>query len=318
MRSVRQYSMASLQSETSSKPSDAEPGGRRAGTDTDLDNMVSPSATAMRTFFDRHDVTDATLAELAEAHQLDLEAQAAHDVRFLAYWFDEARGLACCLVDAPNSDAVVSVHSQSHGGVPAEIIEVDKKVVLTYLGRVSEPADADAARNFVPDSPIRTIMMTDIVDSVRLTVRDGDVKAVELLTAHDAVVEKAVARHGGRVVKQTGDGFLAAFDRTEDALWASDQIHTNVSQLDDEMRVRIAINPGYPVERGEDLFGLAVQIAARICDYAQSGQTLMSTLARELCNDDELIARCRAVGRLPLKGLPSAIHVHELVPVPSG
>jgi class 3 adenylate cyclase len=254
------------------------------------------------------------MADVAAAHRLDLEAQAAHNVSFLAYWFDEARGVACCLADGPNRDAVIAVHAESHGAVPAEVIEVDKDAVMAFLGRISEPSPTEVETiGFRPESAFRTIVLTDIVDSVGLTVRKGQTRAVELLTVHDIEVTDAVVANKGRVVKHTGDGFLASFEFVDDALWCADQIHAGVSGLDDELRVRIGVNPGNPVERGGDLFGLAVQIASRICDGASGGQTLMSSVAQELCQDAELKARCREVGRISLKGLPAAILVHELV-----
>ena len=268
----------------------------------------------MGSFLDRHDMAGVTMADVAAAHRLDLEAQAAHNVRFLAYWFDETRGVACCLADGPNQDAVIAVHAESHGAVPTEIIEVDKDAVMAFLGRMSEPNPAEVERiGFRPDSAFRTIMLTDIVDSVGLTVRKGQTRAVELFTLHDLEVTNAVVGNNGRIVKHTGDGFLASFEFVDDALRCADQIHTGVRSLDDELQVRIGVNPGNPVERGGDLFGLAVQIASRICDRASSGQTLMSSVARELCQDAELKARCLEVGRVALKGLPAAILVHELV-----
>lgn len=267
----------------------------------------------MPSFLDRHDMSGATVADIREAHRLDLEAQSAHDVSFLAYWFDEARGMGCCLAEAPSEEAMIAVHAEAHGAMPAEIIEVDKESVLAFLGRVTEPTPEEAsAMDYVPDSPFRTIMLTDIVDSVSLTVRRGEATSVELLTAHDAVVTDAVADHRGRIVKHTGDGFLVSFDRVDDGLRAADQIHTGLAGVDDELRVRIGVNPGNPVERGGDLFGLAVQVASRLCEQAIGGQTLMSGVAKELCRDEQLKARCRDAGRVPLKGLPAAIHAHEL------
>lgn len=266
----------------------------------------------MPSFLDRHDVAGATGAELREAHRLDLDAQEAHDVRFLAYWFDGEQGTASCLADAPDSAAVTAVHAQSHGGIPSEIIEVDKESVLAFLGRIDEPVDAGSAPEFVPDSPFRTIMMTDIVDSVLLTIRDGEQGAVELLSAHDEVVTGSVGSHGGRLVKHTGDGVLAVFDRNDDALMAASEIHEGIAALDAELHVRIGVNTGNPVDRSGDLFGLAVQIAARLCDEADAGQTLMSGITAELCGDPGLRDRCHESDRVVLKGLPAAILTFRL------
>ena len=123
---------------------------------------------------------------------------------------------------------MTAVHNQSHGGIPTEIIDVDKESVLAFLGRIDEPDQPDMAHDFVPDSPFRTIMMTDIVDSVGLTIRDGEQRFVELLSAHDALVIEAITSRGGRVVKHTGDGMLAVFDRVDDALLAASHVQSRL------------------------------------------------------------------------------------------
>lgn len=267
----------------------------------------------MPTFLDRHQIPDATASDIAEAHRLDIEAQSSHDVRFLAYWFDVEEGLACCLADAPSVDAVIAVHEVSHGGVPTDVIVVDKEEVLAFLGRATEPGPNEAsAIGFVPDSPLRTVMLTDIVDSVGLTVRLGEVDAVRVFANHDRAVTRVIASNRGRVVKHTGDGFLVSFDHVDDALRAADEIHAAVRAVDDALTVRVAVNPGYPVDRGDDIFGLAVQVASRLCQHAAGGQTLMSGLARELCQDESLKGRCRESGRLALKGLPGAIYTYSI------
>ena len=59
--------------------------------------------------------------------------------------------MGCCLAEAPDGNAVIAVHAESHGAIPAEIIEVDKESVLAFLGRVTEATPEEAsAIDFVP------------------------------------------------------------------------------------------------------------------------------------------------------------------------
>ena len=69
----------------------------------------------MPIFMDRHSVEGITPTELEEAHALDLAMQDKHHVRFLSIWFDEEQGLAFCLADAPDGEAVKHVHQETHG-----------------------------------------------------------------------------------------------------------------------------------------------------------------------------------------------------------
>ena len=54
-------------------------------------------------------------ADVAKAHQADLQAQDAHRVRDLRYWVNESEGKVFCLVDAPSAEAAVTVHKEAHG-----------------------------------------------------------------------------------------------------------------------------------------------------------------------------------------------------------
>jgi hypothetical protein len=79
----------------------------------------------MPIFLDRHDLKGLTAADIAEAHRQDLETQTRYGVRFLTYWFDEARGNGFCLIDAPDSETAMRVHHEAHGNVATDVIEVD-------------------------------------------------------------------------------------------------------------------------------------------------------------------------------------------------
>src|SRR5918998_3670219 len=126
----------------------------------------------MPIFIDRHDLTGLTAADIADAHRKDLEIQERYGVRFLTYWFDEARGTTFCLIDAPDIATAMRVHDEAHGEVARDVIEVDLSAVEAFLGRVSDPAPPRPETAF--DPAFRAIMFTDIVDSTGMTARLGD------------------------------------------------------------------------------------------------------------------------------------------------
>src|SRR3712207_8593065 len=97
----------------------------------------------MPIFLDRHDLTGLTAADIAEAHRKDLELQGRYGVRFLTYWFDDSRGTAFCLIDAPDIATAMRVHDEAHGAIARDVIEVDLSAVEAFLGRVSDPAPVD-------------------------------------------------------------------------------------------------------------------------------------------------------------------------------
>jgi class 3 adenylate cyclase len=160
------------------------------------------------------------------------------------------------LVRAPSSDAVEEVHRVSHGNVPSEIIHLDLQEVGRFLGRTSDPDSLELV-----DSGYRAILFTDLVGSTSIGLEVGDLRAMELLGVHDRIATGAVTREGGEVVKHTGDGILASFDRIDGALRAEIRIHQELEQEASRdktaklLAVRIGINPGNPVERSDDVFG---------------------------------------------------------------
>lgn len=126
----------------------------------------------------------------------------------------------------------------------------------------------------------RTIMFTDLVSSTALTQRVGDDAAQEVVEVHDQAVRQALDAHNGVQVKHTGDGIMAAFDSATDAARAAQQLANRLHNAG--VRVRVGLNAGEPIERDGDLFGTAVQLAARLGDAASEGQVLATQVVRDL------------------------------------
>lgn len=66
------------------------------------------------------------LDDVANAHQADLQAQGAHDVRYLQYWVNEEQGKVFCLVEAPSAAAATTVHAEAHGLVADDVFQVQE------------------------------------------------------------------------------------------------------------------------------------------------------------------------------------------------
>ena len=240
----------------------------------------------MPIFLDRHDLKGLTAADIAEAHRKDLEVQTRYGVRFLTYWFDEARGTGFCLIDAPDSETAMRVHHEAHGDVGTDVIEVDLSAVEAFLGRVSDPPPSGPQAEPSIDAALRAIMFTDIVESTAMTARLGDARAVEMVRAHDALVRRALKEKRGREVKHLGDGIMASFDDTAAAVECARSIQQAFEAFNlasrEKLRVRIGLDAGEPVEDSNDLFGSTVQMAARLCQTAEPEGILVSPAVRDL------------------------------------
>src|SRR6516162_6519535 len=123
-----------------------------------------------------------------------------------------------------------------------------------------------------------TVVFTDIVASTEHQARVGPREWSRMTDRHDAVVRSALARHRGREVKTTGDGFLATFDATGRALRCATDILAGARDIG--LDLRAGVHTGEVEVRGDDIAGLAVTIAKRVCDLAGPGQVLVSETVR--------------------------------------
>lgn len=264
----------------------------------------------MPLYMDRHEFTGLTAEQAAEAHLRDLAVQDQFGVRFLTYWFDDQRQTAFCLAIAPDRDAVEGVHRASHGIMPYQIIEVDKGTVERFMGGIVEHPPGEP----YVDTAFRTILFTDIEGSTSLTQKLGDARAMAVLRTHDTIVEEALARHRGSEVKHTGDGLMASFHSVVDGIQSAVQMQRNVADADERLevplRVRIGLSAGEPVTERDDLFGAAVQLAARLCSAAEPGAILVSGAVHDLALGKGFTFRKHRPMRL--KGFDDAIPVFEV------
>ncbi len=109
-------------------------------------------------------------------------------------------------------------------------------------------------------------------------------------------------------MKHTGDGIMASFPSAVSAVTAALQMQRELAG--GEVRVRVGINAGEPIAEDDDLFGTAVQLAARITDRAEPGQVLVSNVVRELCAGKTFTFT--SVGEATLKGFEQPVALHEV------
>jgi class 3 adenylate cyclase len=263
-------------------------------------------------YLDRHDLPGMSPEELAAAHELDLAAQADHGVRYHSYWFDPNNGSVFCLAEGPNQAAVEAVHRQAHGVMAGTVIELNMNAPLNELFG-SIPSHAPGTAYSAP--AMRAIVFTDVCDSVAQTHALGDEGHLQLLREHDTLVRAALAEHGGREVKHTGDGIMAAFTSTASAVAFAIEVQRRLAErnttADTGLHVSIGISAGEPVTNAnDDLFGAAVQLAARLCDAADRGEIAVSVVVKELCIGKPL--RFVDRGQLPLKGVPEPTQIYAV------
>jgi len=148
-----------------------------------------------------------------------------------------------------------------------------------------------------------TILFTDIANFTATTESGGERAAIKVLDAHDRVVIPAIARNRGRVVKNVGDGIMAAFRDPSDAVAAAGSIITTVAGDGKAgLRLRIGLDAGRPTRRGEDYIGHTVNLAARLVKRARPGEALVTDAVHKSGGTPEGTV-WRERGRPALKGV---------------
>jgi class 3 adenylate cyclase len=263
-------------------------------------------------FLDRHDIPGASPEELAEAHRQDVAVQANHGVTYHTYWFDPDNGSVFCLAEGPSKEAVEAVHRDAHGILANTVLELDPSAPLNALfGKVPEYP----VGTVYSEAAVRAIVFTDICGSVAMTHHLGDDGQMQMVREHDAIVRRELSANGGREVKHTGDGVMAAFTAITAAVGfaaaVQQALHTRNQVETVPLHVSIGISAGEPVtDDNNDLFGAAVQLAARLCADASPGEVAVSVAVRELCIGKPF--RFEDRGLLTLKGMPEPTQAYTL------
>jgi class 3 adenylate cyclase len=146
----------------------------------------------------------------------------------------------------------------------------------------------------------RTIMFTDIVASTEQLAALGDRAWTELLQRHDELSTDVLERFGGRCVKTTGDGLLAELPGPNTAVECARMLVAELRGIGVELRIGVHVGPCELY--GDDIIGLAVNVAARIMAEAQPGEILVSQAVHDLMTEPALTFSTR--GEHCLKGVP--------------
>jgi class 3 adenylate cyclase len=152
-------------------------------------------------------------------------------------------------------------------------------IARTTFERLGAVLDLQRAAELLGESSTsRTFMFTDIVDSTKLVEVLGEEKWRKLLAWHDRTLRELIEHAGGEVIKQTGDGYFAAFHSPGSALEAAAGIQRALDQHEPlAPDVRIGVHTGGAFHKDDDDYaGQGVHVAARIGALAKGGEILVS------------------------------------------
>ena len=189
----------------------------------------------------------------------------------------------------------------------------DWQAVLDAVDEFLAEGEEAAAPGLSADI-VHTILFTDVEGSTALTQRLGDAKARDLLREHERMVREALKAHGGSEVKTMGDGFMASFSSATKALECAIAMQRAFAgrneSAEEQIKVRIGLNAGEPIAEDDDLFGTAVNLAARIAAQAQGGEILASEAVRQIVAGKKF--PFSDLGETALRGFEDRMHIYQV------
>ena len=170
-------------------------------------------------------------------------------------------------------------------------------VVLSGPARPSPAPPVPAVE--AGDRALATVLFTDIVGSTEHARQVGDRRWGELLDLHDRLARELVGQLQGRLVKSTGDGILALFDRPGRGIRCATALRDRLRGTG--MEIRAGVHTGEVQLRGDDVGGIGVHFAARVMAAAAPGEVLVSGTVHDLVAGSDYVLEDR--GAHALKGI---------------
>ncbi len=161
------------------------------------------------------------------------------------------------------------------------------------------------------------ILFTDLVGFSAWALEVGDDAALTLLRLVGDAEDEAVSRNQGAVIKRLGDGAMAVFSRSDEAVMAALELQGKIGEIDvagHKPALRAGVHLGRPRRIGNDYLGVDVNIAARVADAARAGEVLASDPACAMLDPAAFeLGRPR---RLEAPGAPEELSVSRVTAGP--
>jgi adenylate cyclase len=171
------------------------------------------------------------------------------------------------------------------------------------------------------DRRLAAVLIADVAGYSRLMERDETGTHMRLQNLRTDVVKPALARHGGRITRSTGDGLLATFASATEALRCSVEIQREFARRNaqvpqaEQIRLRMGLNIGDVLFDQHDIAGVSVNLAARLEALARPGEICISRALKEQVQDP-LDVKFLDAGSRCVKNISRPVRVYRVLPMP--
>ena len=159
----------------------------------------------------------------------------------------------------------------------------------------------------------KTVMFTDIVGFSSAASKKMLLDTMTLLAVHDKLLMPVIEEFSGTLIKKIGDALMIRFDEPINACRAAIEMQKKLADFnqtsDEKIFIRIGINTGTVFVKNEDVFGDAVNVAARMESLAKPGMIFITDATQTLIQRD---LECADLGKRKVKGKSEPIHVFTI------
>jgi adenylate cyclase len=161
-----------------------------------------------------------------------------------------------------------------------------------------------------------SVLFADVSGSTKLYETAGDAVAHAAIDKCVSIMRDKTLGAKGRVIKTIGDEVMSAFPTADQAADAAIEMQSAISELppvgNTQIGIRVGFNHGPVVERDGDIFGDAVNLAARLAGVATKGQ-IITARDTVMLMSPMLKSATRAITTIQVKGKAQEIQVYELI-----
>jgi class 3 adenylate cyclase len=171
------------------------------------------------------------------------------------------------------------------------------------------------------DRRLAAVLIADVAGYSRLMERDETGTHVRVQNLRAEIVEPALARHGGRITRSTGDGLLVTFDCATEALRCAIEIQRELEQTNagmpeaERIRFRMGLNIGDVLFDEHDIAGVCVNLAARLEALAKPGEICISRALKEQVQEN-LDVKYLDAGSKRVKNISRPVRVYRVLATP--
>jgi len=272
----------------------------------------------MPLFMDFHKFESVTIEAVKTAHIADKGIQEEYGVKYHQFWVNEDEGTVFCLVEGPDKKTCELVHQMAHGNVACALTEVETGLYEKMMGKniVVDHGHVQHT-NGTPDQGYRTIMVVTVY-GITNARHSSDLPL--FLTPHWArkcIKEKIAACRGREIKWEADDSIIGIFDDASEAVSGALQMQHELIHFEEkkpDIIFKIGISASQPVTAKGDFFNDAMKLAYRLSMTAKNNHVFISSLVKNLCKNEQLLADAQFLKSLKIKDeefITSLIQVAE-------